>query len=102
VGQGRSVAGVHGGSVRRRRYAELNSDFTVRFHLSANLSAMVPHLMICKKSGWHESNIGFRERLALLFDKTPGGVKMELAIVTILVLVAASQIPGDIHVVYFR
>jgi len=29
-------------------------------------------------------------------------VRMELAIVTIALLVAASQIPGDYHVVFFR
>jgi hypothetical protein len=31
-----------------------------------------------------------------------GEVEMELAIVTILLIVGASQIPGDYHVVFFR
>jgi hypothetical protein len=31
-----------------------------------------------------------------------GGRSMELAIVTIAILIAASQIPGDYHVVFFR
>jgi hypothetical protein len=29
-------------------------------------------------------------------------LKMELAIVTVVLLVAASQIPGDYHLVFFR
>ncbi len=51
--------------------------------------------------GSHESNIGFPVGLRYCGGILWGG-SMELAIVTIAILIAASQIPGDYHVVFFR
>jgi len=45
---------------------------------------------------------GFQLNFALLCESRFGEVAMELAILTIVLLVAASQIPGDYHVVFFR
>jgi hypothetical protein len=52
--------------------------------------------------GSHESNIGVRVGLRYCGGIFLWGGRMELAIVTIAILIAASQIPGDYHVVFFR
>ena len=50
----------------------------------------------------HESNIG-RSTVSRYGAEVLGReMKMELGILTVVVLVLASQIPGDYHVVFFR
>jgi hypothetical protein len=52
---------------------------------------------------WPGSNIGARTLFALSCeDVVCGEVDMELAIVTIVLIVAASQIPGDYHIKFFH
>ena len=56
-----------------------------------------------KNDEYHESNVGFVDSFALCCkERFRKAEKMELAILTVVLLVAASQIPGDYHVVFFR
>jgi hypothetical protein len=49
-----------------------------------------------------QSNIGLSTVSSYGTEVLRGGMKMELGILTVVVLVLASQIPGDYHVVFFR
>jgi hypothetical protein len=56
---------------------------------------------------WLVSNVGGSDELRYVArvareDTRAKGRDMELAIFTVMLLVAASQIPGDYHVVFFR
>ncbi len=50
----------------------------------------------------HQSNIGLGTVSRYGAEVLRRGMKMELGILTVVVLVLASQIPGDYHVVFFR
>lgn len=49
-----------------------------------------------------ESNIGRSAVWSYCAEVLEGGINMELGILTVALIVLASQIPGDYHVVFFR
>jgi hypothetical protein len=50
----------------------------------------------------HRSNVGVDPALRYGAEIFAGEDGMELAIVTVLLIVGASLIPGDYHIVFFR
>jgi hypothetical protein len=65
--------------------------FCSRWHLTLWGPALRPKVILA-----------FASELRYCCQNVPRGVQMELTILTIVILVAASQIPGDLHVVFFR